>query len=550
MDTIVWLFKQIAYLSFNASILALIIILVKKVFNKALTPKCHYYIWILLIIRLLMPFYIESPTSIYTLFSSTAQKINLPQNAVQNINHPKNTGSKSSISLNNTTVSSNNFNVQKQTSNAPSSNVIQITNYNFIIKFMCYIWLMGMVIMLIYTIYINTAFVIKLKYYKKSKNIRITSILKSCKKIMRIKRNINIMTTNRLRTPALYGFLKVNILISEAYMESLSDDEIKYIFLHELSHYKRKDILLNWIIVLLQIVYFFNPIIWYAFYKMHEDCEISCDAAALKYIKKEQYEAYGSTILKLLRLFSESNFIPVTAGISKNKSSYKRRIIMISNFKKSSRIKTLISLTLIAAVAITGLTSCSSVAEKTSINNDKKIPTETLNIANKTPVSNNNSQVKDIKQSNDTKKAAEIKANTNQANNTAKTPTNANIIGKVKLYEGIYFDNAVYESPDHLLKQYYEIAISNVKDTSFDFTVYEMVDSEKKIKKIVFLTNTAVFTDDGTKATFAGKDYTIHFTFPDYHGAYPAVTDIEVSGFKELEGKTFVNNTIPGHEFG
>lgn len=534
MDTIVWLFKQIAYLSFNASILALIIILIKKIFNKALTPKYHYYIWILLIIRLLMPFYIESPTSIYTLFSSTAQKINLPQSIIQNINHPKNIPNKSNISLNNITVPSNNFNIQKQNSNATSLNVIQTRNYNFIINFICYIWLIGIVIMLIYTIYINTVFAIKLKHYKKSKNIRITSALKSCKKIMHIKRNITILTTNKLRTPALYGFLKVNILISEAYMENLSDDEIKYIFLHELSHYKRKDILLNWIIVLLQIVYFFNPIIWYAFYKMHEDCEISCDAAALKYIKKEQYEDYGSTILKLLRLFSESNFIPVTAGISKNKSRYKRRIIMISNFKKSSRIKTIISLTLIAAVAITGLTSCGSVAEKTALNSTKKIPTKTSSSDNKTPVSDNNAQVKDTKQN------TQIKTNTNTTN----------ISGKVKLYEGTYFDNAVYGSPEHLLKQYYEIAISNVKDTSFDFTVYKMLDSEKKIKKVVFLTNTAVFTDDGTKATFTGKNYTIHFTFPDYHHAYPAVTDIEVSGFKELEGKTFVNNAIPGHEFG
>lgn len=328
MDTIVWLFKQTAYLSFNASILVLIIILTKKIFNKTLTPKCHYYIWILLIIRLLVPFYIESPTSIYTLFSSTAQKINLPQSIVRNINHPNNTANKSNISLNNTTVSSNNFNIKKQNSNSVSLNVLKTKNYNFMIKFMSYIWLIGMAIMLIYTIYINTVFAIKLKHYKKSKNIRITSILKSCKKIMHVKRKITILTTNKLRTPSLYGFLKIEILISEAYMETLSDDEIKYIFLHELSHYKRKDILLNWIIVLLQIIHFFNPIIWYAFYKIHEDCEISCDAAALKYVKKGHYQDYGSTIIKLLRLFSESNFIPVTAGISKNKSSYKSNLVI------------------------------------------------------------------------------------------------------------------------------------------------------------------------------------------------------------------------------
>lgn len=550
MDTIVWLFKQTAYLSFNASILTLIIFLVKRVFNKTLTHKYHYYIWILLIIRLLVPFYIESPTSIYSLFSSTAQKINLPQSVVQNINNPEGTDNKSNIALSNTTISSNNFNIQNQTFNSVSLNVTQTKDYNFIIKFMAYIWLIGMAITLIYTIYVNAVFIMKLKHYKKSKNARITSILKNCKDIMHVKRNITILTTNNLRTPSLYGFLKVKILISETYMKNLSDDELKYIFLHELSHYKRKDILLNWIIVSLQIIHFFNPIIWYAFYKMHEDCEISCDAAALKYVKKEHYQDYGSTIIKLLRLFSESNFIPVTAGICKNKSSYKRRIIMINNFKKSSRIKTLISLTLIAVVAITGLTSCGSVAEK-SLESAKKVPTKKLSADSKKPASNNTTtQIKDKKQDTEPKLSTNVTNSKPEAAEAAPILVANDTSGKVKLYEGIYFDNAVYKSVDHSLKEYYEIAISNVKDTSFNFTVYKMVDSEKKIKKVVFPTNTATFTDNGTKANFNGKNSTIQFTFPDYHHAYPAVTDMEICGLKELEGKTFVNNAIPGHEFG
>lgn len=87
-------------------------------------------------------------------------------------------------------------------------------------------------------------------------------------------------------------------------------------------------------------------------------------------------------------------------------------------------------------------------------------------------------------------------------------------------------------------------------DTSFDFTVYQVVDVVKKEKKVIFLKNTAIFTGDGTKAAFYGKDYTLHFTFPNNHNAYPDVTDMEISGFKPLEGKTFVNNRIPGHEFG
>lgn len=131
-----------------------------------------------------------------------------------------------------------------------------------------------------------------------------------------------------------------------------------------------------------------------------------------------------------------------------------------------------------------------------------------------------------------------------------KTPQNEDkVIGKVKLFDGIYFDDRRFG--DNILKNYCEIEISNITDTSFDFTVYEVNGPEgEKNRKVIFLTNTAVFIDDGMKAAFYGKKYTLDFTFPNKHNAEPIVTDIEISGFEPLEGRTYVNNGIPGHEFG
>ncbi len=123
------------------------------------------------------------------------------------------------------------------------------------------------------------------------------------------------------------------------------------------------------------------------------------------------------------------------------------------------------------------------------------------------------------------------------------------VIGKVKLYEGSYFDEGRFG--DTILKNYCEVKISNITDTSFHFTVYEVNEAEgEKNKKVIFLTNTAVFIGDGMKAAFYGNKYTLNFTFPNKHNAEPIVTDIEISGFEPLEGKTYVNNRIPGHEFG
>ncbi|MCY6485541.1 hypothetical protein OW763_14495 [Clostridium aestuarii] len=129
-----------------------------------------------------------------------------------------------------------------------------------------------------------------------------------------------------------------------------------------------------------------------------------------------------------------------------------------------------------------------------------------------------------------------------------KTYVNNGIAG-LKLCEGAYRDERIFGGDPILkVKNYCEVVISNVTNTSFDFTVYE-VDRKTENRKVIFLTNTAVFTGDGTEATFHGNNYTLHFTFPDDHGAYPVVTDIKISGFEPLEGKTYVNNGIPGYEF-
>lgn len=129
----------------------------------------------------------------------------------------------------------------------------------------------------------------------------------------------------------------------------------------------------------------------------------------------------------------------------------------------------------------------------------------------------------------------------NVNSNTAKTN------GNVKLYEGTYFDDKRFG--EYTLNNYCEVMISYVTDTSFDFTIYQ-VDEEKGEREVIFPTNTAVFQDEGIKAIYKGNEQTLEFSFPDYHNAYPVVTDIEISGFDPLEGKTLVNNGIPGHEFG
>lgn len=369
---LVSLFKEIIYLAATASVLVLLLLLLKKIFRRILHPKWHYYIWILLLIRLIVPFEPTSSFSIYSVLYSTGESINLPLETLTNIQADLPEAISQGEISNNTQLADH----QAQDGNGenlsgstiPDTDMadgsVNHTKSGSMIKIAAFFWLSGIIILTVYLFCINIAFSRNIRRrYTPLRDLRIEGILESCKKILGLHHTIPVLTSEKMRTPSLYGLITPCILVSDSYMKQLSDDDIKYIFLHELSHYRRKDIAVNWLLTILQIIYFFNPLIWYAFYKIHEDCEIACDAEVLKYLKEDEYQRYGSTIIKLIRLFSESNFIPATAGISKNKTNYRRRIIMISRFKQSKWTGTLLAVIIIFVVASVGLTGCNAATK-------------------------------------------------------------------------------------------------------------------------------------------------------------------------------------------
>lgn len=375
MDLFIRLFKEVLYLSVMASILVILLMALKKVFHKALSPKWHYYLWIVLILRLTLPFQPPSTLSIYSIFYAAAETANLPISAaVEPFQNPppdaldngaNNTAYSGGPAPNET---SDSLIVDKEAAR-------HTTAPNDWIKAAAFVWLAGMFLLSLYTAYTNIAFASEVRRrYAPLDNERITRLLDSCKAALHIQRTIPLLTANKARTPALYGLRRPKILVSEACMAQLNDGEISHVFLHELSHLKRKDIAVNWLMTVLQIIYFFNPLIWYAFCKIREDCEISCDAEALTYLKSDEHQQYGGTIIKLMRLFSESSFIPVTAGISKNKSSIKRRILMIKGYKKSKWTGTLLAVIILVIVSLAGLSGCSTTANNAPANTASPSP--------------------------------------------------------------------------------------------------------------------------------------------------------------------------------
>jgi len=179
---------------------------------------------------------------------------------------------------------------------------------------------------------------------------RLLALLDSCKCIMGVRRRIRVVIAPQPGTPALFGFVKPRLLLPENTLRKLDDCELRMIFLHELTHVKRGDILLNWIIIFAGSLHWFNPLVWLAMRRLRADRELVCDAMVMSRLAVDERRVYGNTLIKLLDAFSDSGSCPSLAPVINHKHEIKRRVTMIAEFKPSSRIALLLPATIVVAL--------------------------------------------------------------------------------------------------------------------------------------------------------------------------------------------------------
>ncbi|KLU62918.1 regulatory protein BlaR1 [Peptococcaceae bacterium CEB3] len=195
-----------------------------------------------------------------------------------------------------------------------------------------FVWLGGVFLFFAYILVVNGWLLLKSKKQSLCEAPQVREILRECQLTLQVRSKVSVIYDDSLKSPALFGLIRPKIVISPKLLAELAPEELRYIFLHELGHLKRRDHWVNAWVTLVQVVYWFNPLIGYALRHMKQDCEMACDATALAVVRPEEHRQYGQTIIRLLQLLSEPHWAPGTIGFA-NKFN-KRRIIMIASFKK------------------------------------------------------------------------------------------------------------------------------------------------------------------------------------------------------------------------
>ena len=206
------------------------------------------------------------------------------------------------------------------------------------------IWIIGIFAMIILVIKSS----LRLRNLEKSalplQNPEVRRLYHRCLEEMGIHRNIPVYSTAFLKSPIIVGLLKPCIYLPIHLISDYNESDMRYMLLHELQHYKHKDAVASYLMNLAGVVYWFNPLVWYALKEMRNDREVACDTSVLKMLEEDAYEYYGNTLINFAEKVSLTPF-PFAAGLGGNMEQMKRRIINIASYEKPTFMKRLKGMT-------------------------------------------------------------------------------------------------------------------------------------------------------------------------------------------------------------
>lgn len=352
-------YNVLAYLVYSNISLILVIILllfIRKISDKWMKAKYKYYLWFILMIKLIMPFTLNWSGDDFNLMKWFSKSLATDSNTVMD----KVMNSYNSIPLID--------NTKDYAMSVDNSNIYFIIIVSWIL---ISIGILGFIFV--------SSFRFKNKVIKSGHepNNKMKLIIETCKSQLKMKNTkINNLMVENGHSAFVIGLFKPYIIISKDLCEAFNEDEIKHVVLHEMVHLKRKDIIFKFIMTIFCCIYWFNPFIWIARAAMMNDMELSCDEKVLNCLNKEEIQDYGRTIIKVLERISINRHKGIMLNINGSKKNIKTRIKNIAEFSKESIgrklfVSSLLVMTLVLTVSFIGVKT--PVADDKSKNLNSKV---------------------------------------------------------------------------------------------------------------------------------------------------------------------------------
>ena len=356
------LFAWIIRASWQASVLISLVVPAQYLLRKVVPAQWRYALWFLVLLRLVLPFSLESSVSVFnyappaSIESADAVKTTViramkqPAHSLRSDAPPSNlwrcepekaAGTQTPV-------------VAQAGPSGPS--VSPSISFSSLARVLPLVWLLGVAVLFLRMLWANGRLASRLRRRLPLTDLGVLRLARRCAQEVGLRQTPWIMKAPEMQSPALFGFSVPRLLLPANLVEGFTAQELRHIFLHEFYHVRRRDIALNWIMAVVQILHWFNPLVWFASARMRSDRELACDAQVLSRLENSQAGDYGRTIIRLLETFSRPARAPGVVGILEDRGQMKRRILMISRFGGDSFRWRWAGLTCAALLAVAAMT--------------------------------------------------------------------------------------------------------------------------------------------------------------------------------------------------
>ncbi len=331
--------KILLSLSLSGTLLLLLIWCLKKIYGDKFSKCWQYYIWIIVAVRFLLP--VTPDVSIIGTLFEKSGTLTAAGHYSAGFNMP--------VTINEDINASGQIQENKQvTTSASTHNPFHIYTVLFLL------WAAPALALFTRKITLYNSFI----RYIKATNTEISdekvlSLLFDCESQLHVRRrntlsaslldkaNVMLYHNEAIGSPMMIGFFRPGIMLPALELE---DKELTYIFMHELTHYKRKDIFYKWLIQIVVCVHWFNPFVYQLEKEVNKCCELSCDEKVISALDDKARREYGDMLLSFLKsdYFHKRPFGSVT--LTEGAAQLKERLGAIMNFRRKKKSVAIISL--------------------------------------------------------------------------------------------------------------------------------------------------------------------------------------------------------------
>ncbi len=340
--------KILLSLSVSGALLLLLILGLKPLYKNKFSKRWQYYIWIVVALRFLLPFTPDTTIvgSLFEKFDTAAITNEIPTSP--NVPVPADTGNSKAEPI--------------QTNREITTAAMREPVDKYVCLF--FIWSALALVLFVRKVTVYQGFIQYIKAGNKEvSDIKILNLLSDCEEKLNIKTRVELSCNPLIASPMLIGFFRPRIILP-AY--ELEDKELSYIFVHELTHYKQRDMFYKWLIQIVVCVHWFNPFVYLLEKEVNKSCELSCDEKVIAVLDDKGKREYGDTLISFLKLNNLYKSSLASVTLTEGAEQLKERLGAIMNFKKKNKpvviLTSILTLFLVISAIVIGVYTTGSGA--------------------------------------------------------------------------------------------------------------------------------------------------------------------------------------------